>query len=1057
MAEVTITSPDGSTRVEDGKGNVIRSTPAPSSKKAKETVTVSTSSSSVSKPVYIDEKGNKVTKTIRGPTKTVTKTYTREASSAPAPAPQESAVILSKTLPEGAVRVGESRIRYQGLTYSEKDFYAMQARGQGLGVQDAPNREELVYKSKLTSIIGDYGEYNEQTGELSLYAPKGSEAYGYISGVLMAAPKGYVVEETKPGVFFIGKADYSKGQSGYELVRDKPAMGAGGGGSGGGAPSISSILSPYGGKTALPQPYIEKVSAIPAARAAAADSLGIGTNTEVIGANTLLMRYALKKEGSSLLMPAPEQGYSEGGMYFTPQKVNPSFVIKAGLFEAGRDQAAAPKPGTIGYEKAQIAKNVGAASGLIDAYTFKPQFDAGAKFAEATLGGWAGEFTGNFITGVRETVASGIMGGAGVVYFGTKMRVGQPISVLDTPLSRRQRLEKAAASEYLTERAGSLAGSVGWAVSSASVQAAADPLGTYAGIGKWGVTVGIPKFAAAVGVGATVKAGASALSGFRQTIGGIEYGLTYKEGSILSKTAASGERVMFAYGPTYDMSLAYGSKGVSKGPLVGVTTETPLSKGFFFQETYKVVGGEYTPIGANILGPEGGRLYNIPGGFESPNIVARGYNAVKINNIGVGGFADDAFYSYADDLAYSNLGGFDKYAKALSYTDEAIGGRTLSPVTEETRYLLSDTLGKEGWKGAQYMGYQFKGQGVTLDTADDILTFSTGRPTPYLTQSYAMKAGEKTQVFLGTVQTGEGAFRFQGYNINVENLAPSAQFGGVMKASGFFDDVTLGAVKAGEGTSQFLKGAAVRAFTPPPALLNLQRGGSAVVSATKTVTLQPQLVLPRLGTQQKPAYDTKLYDGAYSVVEAPRIGGITEQKVSPAIKVKPVAATKVGLVGIQGFSLRSSVAPKLKVAESPKVGQMFRPAAIFKPLSGQETKVSQIQSLKVSPLTITKQFISFDFEKIGGGGKSEPPPPDEGGGGGGVQFQFSQFAFPGISRVQDKSAEQGKGYRPSILGRLMGFTAKKAPSKVFRGSEIRPVVIPKVKMPTKKKRGWWFF
>ena len=1051
MAEVTITSKDGSKRVEDGKGNVISRTPA----QKKDSSDTPAPKQTKTRVISAKEAGGSHDIIITSPVKTTAGSSTPSGAAGPSP-PSAPQAVPAATLPAGAVKVG-SRIRYQGLTYSEKDFYAMQERGQTVGVYDDPNKEEIVYKSKVSSIIGDHGEYNPQTGELSLYAPKGSEAYGYISGVIMAPPKGIIAEERSPGVFFIGKPDYSQGQSGYEVIRDSPAMGSGGGGSGG-APPISNLLSGYGGKTALPTPYIEKMGAISAARVAAADSLGIGTNKGAVPIDTLLMRYALKNQGSRSFVPAGEgmsgysmkrggtpflipsgQGYSEGISYFTPQKINPAYVMRVGLFEAGKEQQRVKNLNWMEKEQIKIGQDMGTIAAISNWATAKTAFEARAVAAEKALGGPAGVFTGNFIRGVQETASSFISAGLGAGYF------YKPAGFF----------RKQAEAKFITDKAGAIPAAALYGYSAMQLEGGSQ-IGTFAVMGKWIALEGAPRVAAGIGVAATAKAGIQGISGLRQTIGGIEYGLTYKEGSILSKTAVSGERVMFAYSGTADMSLAYGSKGKVGGKLVGITKESPLSNGFFFQETWKVSGGKVSPIGANILGPEGGRLYNIPGGFESPNVVARGFSAVKINKIGVGGFTDDAFYSYSDDLAYSgNLGGFDKYAKAMDYWDDTLKGATHSPITEETRYLLSDTLGKEGWKGGQYLGQQYKGQGFTFDFGDEIVTYSTGRPTPYITQSYTMKAGKDTNVFLGTVQTGEGAFKFQGYNVNIESFSSSAKtpmFGGVMKSSSFFDDVALGGIKVGEGTQQLLKGAvAFRPVSPPPSLLGLQSGGGTVaVAATKTMSIQPSLVMPQFSTQQK-SYDVQRYDGAFSTLEAPRSGLITAQKTASALRFKPIAGALVGKALTQGVITRP--VQSLKIGQITKPVQGFKPTQIFRPLSGTDTKGVQIQSLKISAIPITKQTVGLSFEPLGSSEPKPPPPPGETGGEVLPQFKFSQFAFPGGSRVQGKSGKQSKGYKPSVLGKLIGFTIKKTPTKTFKGSEIRPMVLSKGK---KKKKGWWF-
>lgn len=211
---VTITDKEGNVRVEDGSGNVISSTPAKKKTSGGTTVTTSSSVQGTSVGVQIDPKTGKrttITKSFSSSTPEVTRKVSGEAASAP---PSSAPQVVG--LPEGAERVGESRIRYKGLTYNEDVFYSMLEGGQSVGVQDAPNKEEIVYKSKLSSIIQDeQGAYNPATGEITLFAPKGSSAYGYISGVLMDTPKDWKAREVRDGVFVIEELGYTEMRLGH--------------------------------------------------------------------------------------------------------------------------------------------------------------------------------------------------------------------------------------------------------------------------------------------------------------------------------------------------------------------------------------------------------------------------------------------------------------------------------------------------------------------------------------------------------------------------------------------------------------------------------------------------------------------------------------------------------------------------------------------------------------------------------------------------------------------------------------------------------------------------
>jgi len=134
MAQVTITQKDGSKRVEDGKGNVISRTPAPNKTKSSSSVTVT------SKPVYIDQEGNKKTVTITSEKTTGTK-------------PKEEAE-QPQTLPEGAKEITGNRIKYGGATYDKDTFFNLQSQNRRLGIYDSPTKQEAEYKASLSHYAG---------------------------------------------------------------------------------------------------------------------------------------------------------------------------------------------------------------------------------------------------------------------------------------------------------------------------------------------------------------------------------------------------------------------------------------------------------------------------------------------------------------------------------------------------------------------------------------------------------------------------------------------------------------------------------------------------------------------------------------------------------------------------------------------------------------------------------------------------------------------------------------------------------------------------------------
>lgn len=107
---------------------------------------------------------------------------------------------IKKTLPQGAQELPGGRIKYKGLTYSKDTFYEMQAGGKTLGKQDDPNKDVIVYKSKLSDMIRDeYASYNPQTGELDINAPEGSSTRTYLSGIIENVPSGYTARKTEKG------------------------------------------------------------------------------------------------------------------------------------------------------------------------------------------------------------------------------------------------------------------------------------------------------------------------------------------------------------------------------------------------------------------------------------------------------------------------------------------------------------------------------------------------------------------------------------------------------------------------------------------------------------------------------------------------------------------------------------------------------------------------------------------------------------------------------------------------------------------------------------------
>lgn len=117
---------------------------------------------------------------------------------------------VKQTLPAEAVEVGNSRIKYKGATYDKSTFYAMQARGQNLGIYDAPDKEERQYKSKISGIIQDeHGSYDEQTGKITLFAPKGSSRYGYLSGIIKDTPGKWDAVESDGG-FIIQEGGFTE-------------------------------------------------------------------------------------------------------------------------------------------------------------------------------------------------------------------------------------------------------------------------------------------------------------------------------------------------------------------------------------------------------------------------------------------------------------------------------------------------------------------------------------------------------------------------------------------------------------------------------------------------------------------------------------------------------------------------------------------------------------------------------------------------------------------------------------------------------------------------------
>jgi hypothetical protein len=197
-----------------------KKTTSKKSDSSKTTKTISKTTSSVSKPVTIDPKtGKKTTKTIKGATKTTTQKYEddklvsevtkvkrEEAPLAEKPTPPPVPPPSPSTLPEGAVRVGRDRVRYQGVTYDEESFQAMQARGLESAKYDAPNKEEIQYKSVLSELAqGDDAYYDDRTGTFRILHQKGSVGHEKIKSLLTNTPKGWGAEVLPDGSIRVGE------------------------------------------------------------------------------------------------------------------------------------------------------------------------------------------------------------------------------------------------------------------------------------------------------------------------------------------------------------------------------------------------------------------------------------------------------------------------------------------------------------------------------------------------------------------------------------------------------------------------------------------------------------------------------------------------------------------------------------------------------------------------------------------------------------------------------------------------------------------------------------
>jgi hypothetical protein len=196
MAVVTITSPDGSKRVEDGKGKVISSTPAGggSSKKsakkrnAEKRATGSSSYKSAKErnaenratiEAYEQATGMKVQTTTE---RKAAYAYAAEQKAAKSSGGEGGTVATPtsppKVPPEGAIKKSSGRIKYKGLTYSEDTFYEMQNKGQKLGVYSAEDRQEREYQSAKGQYEGEFTSTEER--KYPVYQDAGGYVYAPI-------------------------------------------------------------------------------------------------------------------------------------------------------------------------------------------------------------------------------------------------------------------------------------------------------------------------------------------------------------------------------------------------------------------------------------------------------------------------------------------------------------------------------------------------------------------------------------------------------------------------------------------------------------------------------------------------------------------------------------------------------------------------------------------------------------------------------------------------------------------------------------------------------------